>query len=145
MGNQRQYLAEGGFTQYLYQAESPKVTINGVTGRMVSKLTDPKSTHDGLPNYSNTCDIYFKKGTDGLASQAKLYKNRHTVLDFDWDHDHKNADGTVFHKGRVHVQEYKLDAKGNAVRQSLHARLMTAHEIAQYGAIIHYFNPNVNF
>lgn len=145
MGNQRQYLKSGGFTRYLYKGESPKVTMNGVTGRMVSKIADPTGTHDGLPTYSNTCDIYFKKGEDGLASQAKLYKDRRTILDFDWDHDHKNADGTVFHKGRVHVQEYKLDAKGNPVRQSFHARLMKAWEIDKYGPIIRHFNKYVKF
>ena len=49
MGNQRQYIASGGFSQYLYKDESPKVTINGVTGKMISKVTDPTGTHDGLP------------------------------------------------------------------------------------------------
>lgn len=34
MGNQRQYLASGGFSEYLYKDESEKVTINGVTGKM---------------------------------------------------------------------------------------------------------------
>lgn len=145
MGNQRQYLASGGFSEYLYQDESPKVTINGVTGKMISKITDPTGTHDGLPLYSNTSDIYFKKGKDGLASQAKTYKDRKTILDFDWSHTHLNADGTVFPKGTVHVQVYKIDDKGNIVRLSKQAKSMTDYQIKKYGPIIHYFNPNVKF
>ena len=57
MGNQREYLPSGGFSQYLYKDESPKVTINGVTGKMISKITDPTGFHDGLPTYSNTSDV----------------------------------------------------------------------------------------
>lgn len=61
MGNQREYLQSGGFSQYLYKDESPKVTINGITGKMISLATDPTGTHAGLPTYANTSDIYFKK------------------------------------------------------------------------------------
>lgn len=145
MGNQRQYLASGGFSQYLYKSESPKTTINGVVGRMISKVADPTGTHDGLPSNSNTSDIYFKKGEDGLASQAKLYKDRKTILDFDWDHGHTNEDGTQFKKGTVHVQIYKVDGKGNAIRQSKTARPMTEKEKEKYGPIIKHFNPKVKF
>lgn len=145
MGNQRQYLKGGGFSEYLYKDESPKVTINGVTGKMISKVTDPTGTHDGLPTYSNTSDIYFKKGEDGLASQAKVYKDRKTILDFDWNHTHKNPDGTTFPKGTVHVQVYKVDDNGNIVRLSKKARPMTEYEIKKYGPIILHFNPNVKF
>lgn len=145
MGNQREYLSSGGFSQYLYKDESPKVTINGVTGKMISKITDPTGSHDGLPTYSNTSDVYFKKGKDGLASQAKVYKDRKTILDFDWSHDHKNSDGRVFHKGTVHVQIYKVNPDGSITRLSKFARLMNNHEMKKYGPIIKYFNPNAKF
>jgi hypothetical protein len=145
MGNQRQYLASGGFSEYLYQDESERVTINGVTGKMISKITDPTGTHDGLPTYSNTSDIYFKKGDDGLASQAKVYKDRKTVLDFDWNHEHKNRNGRVFPKGTVHVQMYRVNSDGSLTRLSDNARSMNNHEMKKYGPILKYFNPNVKF
>lgn len=144
MGNERQYLASGGFSQYLYVDESPRVTINGVTGKMISKITDPTGIHDGLPTYANTSDMYFKKGQDGLASQARLYKDRKIVMDFDWSHTHKNSDGKVFPKGTVHVQVYQVDSKGNITRLS-DARIMTDAEIKKYGPILLYYNPNVKF
>lgn len=145
MGNQREYLPSGGFSEYLYKDESPKVTINGVTGKMISKITDPTGTHAGLPTYSNTSDVYFKKGQDGSASQAKVYKDRKTVLDFDWSHTHKNSNGRVFNKGTVHVQVYRVNSDGSLTRLSNDARLMNNHEIKKYGPILKYFNPNVKF
>ncbi len=124
MGNQREYIPSGGFSQYLYKDESPRVTINGVTGKMISMITDPTGTHAGLPTYANTSDIYFKKGNDGLASQAKVYIDRKTVLDFDWNHDHQNSDGRVFHKGTVHVQTYRVNPDGSLTRLAKKARFM---------------------
>lgn len=145
MGNQRQYLSKGGFSQYLYKDESEKVTINGVTGKMISMIADPTGMHAGLPTYSNTSDMYFKKGPDGFASQAKVYKDRKTVLDFDWDHKHKNEDGKIFEKGVVHVQEYRVNSDGSLTRLSKEARYMNNHEMKKYGPIMKYFNPNVLF
>ncbi len=145
MGNQRLYQESGGFTDYLYKDESAKVTINGVTGKMISKITDPTGNHDGLPTYSNSSDIYLKKGKDGLAIQAKVYKDRKVVLDFDWNHEHKNSDGTKFPKGTIHVQVYKVEKNGDIVRISKSARPMTKKEKEKYGPIIMYFNPNVKF
>jgi len=145
MGNQRQFLASGGFSEYLYHNESEKVTINGVTGQMISLIADPTGSHAGLPTYSNTSDIYFKKGDDGFASQAKVYKDRKTVLDFDWNHEHKNSDGRVFPKGTVHVQVYRVNSDGSLTRLSKDARLMTHQEMKVYGPILKYFNPNAKF
>lgn len=145
MGNQREYLESGGFSQYLYTDESSQVTINGVTGKMISKKTDPTGMHAGLPFYSNTSDVYFKKGNDGLASQAKTYKDRKNILDFDWSHTHTNPDGTKFPKGTVHVQIYMVDSKGNITRLSNKARLMTDAEIKKYGPILLFFNPTIKF
>lgn len=145
MGNQREYLASGGFSQYLYKDESPKVTINGVTGKMISKITDPTGTHSGLPNYGNTSEVYFKKGKDGLATQARIYKDRYSYIDLDWNHSHTNTNGTMFPKGTIHVQVYKIGKNGEPQRLSDNARLMTDAEIAKYGPIIKFFNPNVKF
>lgn len=145
MGNQKQYIENGGFTEYLYQDESPKVTINGVTGKIISNVADPTGMHDGLPTYSNSSDMYFKKGRDGWASQARIYINRKLCLDLDWSHSHRNPDGTVFPKGVIHVQAYQVDSKGNITRLSHQARLMTDAEIIKYGPIIKHFNPNVKF
>ena len=144
MGNQRQYLASGGFSEYLYKDESEKVTINGVTGKMISMIADPTGNQAGLPTYSSTSDIYFRKGTDGLASQAKVYKDRQTILDFDWNHDHKNSDGRIFHKGTVHVQVYRKNSDGSLTRLK-DARFMNNYEMKKYGPILKYFNPNVKF
>jgi hypothetical protein len=145
MGNQKQYLESGGFSKYLYADESPAVTINGVTGKMISLKTDPTGIHGGLPTYANTCDVYFRKGEDGLASQAKIYKDRKTIMDFDWSHTHTNPDGTIFPKGTIHVQTYQVDSKGKLIRLSDKARFMTEAEIKKYGPIIKYFNKNVKF
>lgn len=93
---------------------------------------------------SSTSDIYFKKGTDGLASQEKVYKDRQTILDFDWNHDHKNSDGRIFHKGKVHVQVYRKNSDGSLTRLK-DARFMNNYEMKKYGPILKYFNPNVKF
>ena len=145
MGNQREYLASGGFSKYLYEDVTPSVTINGVTGKMIKSINTEPGDHDRLPTYSNTSDIYFKVGADGLASQAKVYDGRKMKLDFDWDHEHTNPDGTKFPKGTVHVQVYRLNSDGKWERISKHARHMTEAEIAKYAPIIKYFNPNVKF
>lgn len=146
MGGQRQYNPDGGFSQYLYGTiPGSTVTINGIKGKMIYKITDKSQMHNGLPKYADTSDMYFRKGEDGLASQAKVYVDRKMTLDFDWNHVHKNSDGTVFPKGTVHVQVYKIDDKGNVVRLSEKARYMSPEEIKLYGPIIRHFNPNVKF
>ena len=145
MGNQREYIPGGGFSQHLYKDESPKVTINGITGKMISLVADPTGTHAGLPTYSDTSDIYFKKGKDGKASQAKVYTDRKTVLDFDWSHTHKNSDGRVFPKGTVHVQVYRVNDDGSLTRLSKDARFMSNFDMKTYGPILKYFNKDIKF
>ena len=66
-------------------------------------------------------------------------------MDLDWNHSHTNSDGTVFQKGTIHVQVYIVGKNGKPQRLSDNARLMTDAEIAKYGPIIKYFNPNVKF
>lgn len=159
MGDQRAYVrGRNDFYSYLYTSVSPRVTINGVTGKMIQDKYNPDGDHPHLPAYSGTSDIYFYPGKDGLATQAKVYIGNKMVLDFDWDHQHCNKRGkevtAVFPKGTVHVQEYvsvkvKDPKTGKMVdkfkRKSNNARRMTTQEIAKYGPIIHHFNPNVSF
>lgn len=155
MGDQRAY--ENGrndFQSYTYTTVSPRVTINGVTGKMVEKKNEFKTSHNDLPAYGGTSEIYFAPGPDGFASHAKVYgSDRRMCKDFDWDHEHKNKDGTIFEKGIIHVQEYSVarykDAKTGKwkdrfVRKKA-ARLMTEDEIKKYGPILLHFNPKLKF
>ena len=145
MGNQREYIKSGGFSQYLYEDHDgfTPVTINGIRGKVVRFIADKGEAHTGLPTYANSSDIYFRVNRDGEVIQGKVYINRKHTLDFDWGHTHKNADGSVFEKGIVHVQVYSVSQDG--VRMSKTARYMNNEEIAKYGAIIHAFNPKVKF
>ena len=149
MGNQREYIKSGGFSQYLYEdhkAFTPQ-TVNGVHGKVVHYILDGNTEHTGLPAYANTSDMYFRVGLNGEVVQGKLYLDRRHCIDFDWGHIHVNriGDGRKFPKGVVHVQIYPVDKYGKATRMSNNARYMTDEEIAKYGGIIRAFNPNVKF
>ncbi len=147
MGNQKNYIQKGGFANYLYR-DTPGfnvVEMNGVRAKAINRIDDPDGKHAGLPMYSNTSDMYFRI-KEGVAMQAKLYVDRKTLLDFDWDHSHANKKtGEFFPKGTVHIQEYYVDKNGETKRHSGKARLMTDAEIKKYGPIIHAFNPKVKF
>lgn len=143
----RQYLQEGRFSSYLYEdhPDHSPITMNGITAKVVSKIDDPTKAQAGLPSYSNTSDMYFKKGIEGNIIQAKLYEGRKQSIDFDWGHEHKNSDGTVFPKGVIHVQAYG-NIEGNQMpRFSGNAHLMTDAEIKKYGALILHYNPHARF
>ena len=155
MGDQRDYTrGRNDFYSYTYNSLSPRVSINGVTGRMLEKKEAFKSKHSDLPAYAKTSDIYLAPGNDGKATQAKLYsKDKKMVLDFDWNHAHTNPDGTHFPKGMVHIQEYRITRVKNKngkwvdkfTRLSKKARRMSDAEIIKYGPILHYFNPEIKF
>lgn len=155
MGDQRDYVrGKNDFYSYTYTSLSPRVTINGVTGRLLEKKEAFKSKHADLPAYAKTSNMYFSPGLNGKASQAKLYsKDKKMVLDFDWNHAHTNPNGAHFPKGTVHVQEYKVrrvkDKTGKWIdkftRLSKQARRMTPSEIQKYGPLLHYFNPDLKF
>lgn len=155
MGDQRDYTrGRTDFYSYTYTSLSPRVTINGVTGRMLEKKEAFKSKHADLPAYAKTSDMYFAPGNDGKATQAKLYsKDRKMLLDFDWNHAHTNPDGTHFPKGTVHIQEYGITRVKNKngkwidkfIRLGKKARRMTPSEIKKYGSILHHFNPDLKF
>lgn len=151
MGNQREYIATGGFSVYLYEdhPDYEAKTVNGVHGKVIKLKTDKTGTHAGLPTYANTSDMYFRLGQEGGIIQGKVYINRKMCIDFDWGHDHTNkgpgADGRTFPKGVVHVQTYSVDEKGVVTRHSNNARYMNNAEMKKYGPIIKAFNPNAKF
>lgn len=141
MGMQRQYLEQGGFSSYLYTQVGESITAsNGVVGKVVEKIDG--TSFDGLPIYSNTSEVYFKRNSEGQIIQARVYDNRNPVCDFDWDHNHKNKSGERFEKGVVHVQLFKQDPNGDWKRESKKARYMNLQEIARYGELIKLADPN---
>ncbi len=147
MGTQQTYIESGGFSQYLYKSHDGfnTIEINGVRGKMIVDQRDPDGEHYSLSSYANTSDMYFKIDNNGNVIQGRLYIDRKSVLDFDWDHSHTNKKtGESFLKGTVHVQEYYVNNKGE-LRRNSKARLMTEEEIKKYGPLIHAFNPNVKF
>lgn len=144
MGNQRQYNSSGGFSEYLYTSVSDSVVINGIKGRVIEAIDKQGKDYGRLPTYSNTSDIYFRQNENKEVVQAKAYLSREMIIDFDWDHSHRNrTNGEYFPKGTIHVQIYKKDDNGHFVRLSHEARRMTEAEKKKYGPIIHFFNPNV--
>lgn len=143
MGLQREYIEIGGFSTYLYYQDGETiVSSNGVEGKVVVKIDG--SSYDGLPIYSNTSEVYFKRNKDGEIIQARIYKDRKPVCDFDWDHSHRNRkNGESFDKGIVHVQEFKQKPDGSWFRDSKRARYMSPDEEKRYGELIKRANPNV--
>lgn len=147
MGNQRQYLKEGGFAEYLYE-DHPKFKpfeYNGIKAKVILLNADKNGSHSGLPPFSNSSTVYLKANNEGTVIQAKVYVDRKHTLDFDWGHEHRNKgtgnDGNLFPKGVVHVQSYSQIN----FRNSNNARYMSESEISKYGEILKHFNPNVKF
>ncbi len=137
MGNQRQYVPGGDFTEYLYETIGKTVVINGMKCSIV-RLKGDLEFHSSLPFYSKTSDAYVNLGKDGKPKQIRLFKDRKSWKDFDWGHTHKNKDGSIFPKGVVHVQRFQgVNSKD--------ARFLTADEIKNFGDIIHHFAPGVKF
>ena len=137
MGSGRLYNPEGGFSEYLYTTVGEAVVINGYRCKIIKKITDTDDYFAGLPNYSNSSDIYIGLGPGGVPRQMKLYKDRLHVMDFDWGHKHANkGDGKVFPQGIVHVHRYSGANGGDA-------RYMTSSERKEFGDIIHFFAPGV--
>jgi hypothetical protein len=107
---------------------------------MLEKKDVFKTPHADLPAYNNHSDIYFSPGPENKAAQAKLYNQNHQMIaDFDWNHSHKNKDGTFFPQGMVHIQEYRIERikdpqtkkwKDKFLR-SKKAQLMTNEEIGK--------------
>lgn len=142
MGLQREYIESGGFSTYLYTQQGDTVVAsNGVEGKVVEKIEG--TAYDGLPIYSNTSEVYFKRNAQGKIIQARIYKDRKPVCDFDWDHTHTNKPGEKFEEGVVHVQPFRLKPDGTWKRESKKARYMSLEEMRRYGELIKKANPNV--
>ena len=62
MGSGRLYNQKGGFSEYLYTTVGEAVVINGYRCKIKKKITDTDDYFAGLPNYSNTSDIYIGLG-----------------------------------------------------------------------------------
>lgn len=153
MGNEKSYNAGNGrLSEYKWNTLSERKMVNGVSGKMVGLKKEFATGKESAPIVGGTTDVYFVPGNNGLAKQARLRKDGKSVLDLDWSHEHKNADGTIFHKGVVHVQEFKTETirkdgklRYHSTRLSANARRMTAAEVKKYGPLILAFNSNVIF
>jgi len=139
MGGVSAYLDTGGFSEYLYHQVGDVISANGVSGKVLAKEGDDRS-HEGLPTYSNTSEVYFKlKEYTNIVEQARIYKDRQAVLDFDWGHDHHE-----FKEGVVHVHEWYKNKNGKWVRSSK-ARHLNNEEMKKYGDLLKKANPNIKF
>lgn len=139
MGGQREYIKSGGFSEYLYHQVGETLFSNGVSGKVIEKQGDDRS-HNGLPKYSNTSEVYFKLDDETkIIEQARIYKDRKVAYDFDWGHTHKE-----YKEGIVHVHEWYLNKNGDWVRSNK-PRLLNNDEIKKYGDLLKKANPNVKF
>lgn len=153
MGNQKEYVASGGFTQSLY-THNEAVTIR--EGNLSAKVVFKKGTkdyHESLPAHSNTSEMYFGMKHDSRTGQnhidqLRFYKNRMAYMDFDWGHNHKVTSGPnkgkTYPKGTVHVQFFKI-VNGHPVRDGSRVRMLSNAEIKKYGAFLRKADPNVKF
>lgn len=109
MGNSREYIKSGGFSQYLYYQVGQAIRAsNGVQGKVVAEYGDENGFHSSLPKFSNTSEVYFKMDDkDPIVEQARIYVNRRVALDFDWGHTHGS-----YRKGIVHVHEWHKTKDG---------------------------------
>lgn len=144
MGLQKTFYIGGGFNKILYyQIGESIITSNDLKAKIMAKING--TPYDGLPTYSNTSDVYLKINANGEIIQARIYNKRMPVCDFDWDHEHRNANGEIFKAGIVHVQEFKQNSNGNWVRQSNKARYMSDDEIERYGELLLKIKPDIKF
>lgn len=137
MGNSREYIKSGGFSQYLYYQVGQTITAsNGVQGKIVAEYGDENGFHSSLPKFSNSSEVYFKMDDkDAIVEQARVYVDRRVALDFDWNHTHGS-----YRKGVVHVHEWHKTKDGKWQRDS-EPRPMTSYEVYRFGEIIHLANP----
>lgn len=141
MGNIREYIQSGGFSQYLYKQVGDIITAsNGIQGKKIIQI-DNNNGHYSLPIHSNHSNIYFKQNdSTGEIEQARVYVNRLAAFDFDWGHVHDN-----FPIGIVHVQSWRKNKHGAWIRDSKSARYMTDEEIHKYGELLKLASPNIKF
>lgn len=136
MGNEKNYLDEGGFTELEYhQVGETLVAHNNVSAKIIEK-NDTVNNHEGLPLHSGESSNYL--GLDDQTkqiTQLRHYESRTAAIDFDWGHPHKDS----MPEGIVHVHEWKKTKKG---LRRMPPRWMTESEIAEYGPLILLANPN---
>lgn len=138
MGLQKYYIAEGGFSQFMYHQTGEYFTMDGLSVRVIGKIGETKP-HSGLPTYSNTSDIYVKlSDVDNLPEEIRFFQNRKAVLDIDWGHSHGG-----FKIGTAHVHDIMLNQDGTMTRTS--QRELSMAEISKFGNLLKYLNPNIKF
>lgn len=140
MGGLKHYLQTGGFTEILYQQVGETISAGGISAKVIDKNDGP-GTHDGLPMYSNTAEVYLKlSDKTNLIEQARIYTDRKACFDFDWGHTH-DADHP---KGIVHVHEWFVGKDGQ-LKRGHKVRLMNNDEMARYGELLKKAFPNIKF
>ncbi len=153
MGNQREYVESGGFSQYLYVHNDGDIIREGNLEAKVVFKAGTKDYHESLPQYSNISKMYFGLGKDSVTGkkridQLRVYKDRIAYMDFDWGHTHiVRENGRVvrtYPTGTVHVQFWKI-VNGKPVRDRKRTRMMNNFEIKKYGAFLRKANPNIKF
>lgn len=140
MGSYRKYLPEGGFSEYLYDEETDKISAGGITAKVIFKRNED-NYHSGLPTCSDKSEAYLKRSDEGNheIETLRIYKNRQANVDFDWGHGHQGLE-----KGVVHVHILS-NGEGGFHTSGQSARYMTQAEIEKYGPLIKKANPNARF
>ena len=136
MGLEKYYKKEGGFSQFMYHQIGEYFSMNGFNIRVIGKIGEVKP-HSGLPTYSNTSYIYVKlSDVDRTPEEIRIFMDRKAVMDIDWGHSHGG-----FKIGTAHVHNITISKDGTMTRSS--QRELTTEEIAKFGSILKYLNPDI--
>lgn len=138
MGGSKQYLSDGGFSEYEYYQV-------GTTQNGIKIIKDPKTGNTNTPLRSNTPFTAYAKidKKTGLINQVGVYggkDGREKIKDIDIDHKHDNtikrSGKTVvlksFLENDIHVHEYSGTKRSDIARppSKKERRLLM---IARYG------------
>ena len=109
MGGTKQYLSEGGFSEYKYK--TVEILPNGA--KVVQKK---ESDNNSLPSYSNTPYTYYAVADNEGIKQITYYgggkDGRRKTKDIDWRHGHGK-----FKAGEIHVHLYENGVKTTYYRK----------------------------
>jgi hypothetical protein len=140
MGDFYTYIKSGGFTEHLYHDVGDIIAANGIQGKVINSFLDPYDEvfHASLPLYAGNSTVYFKKSDEGNhpIEQARIYQDRHALIDIDWGHTHGE-----FKIGTIHVHEWEMRPDGTWKRKP--PRYANDDELVRYGDLIKLANPNV--